>query len=146
MSPKANRAARTVGGRRAAQHRPHARGELARRERLRHVVVGAELEPDDAVGLLAARRQQDHRERRAGADPAAELEPVRSREHHVEHDEVGRLLLEQLARAVAVVGLERRVALALEVAHDDLAHDRLVVDDEDGGHGAHCGDGSITRR
>src|SRR5207237_8128713 len=33
-----------------------------------------------------------------------------------------------------VGGLERPVALPLEVADDPLAHDRLVVDDEDGGH------------
>ena len=48
--------------------------------------------------------------------------------------------------AVAVAGLERRVALALEVADDDLAHDRLVVDDEDGGHAAHCGGRCLTWR
>ena len=35
-------------------------------------------------------------------------------------------------------GLERPVPLALEVADDDLAHDRLVVDDEDGCHGRNC--------
>ena len=96
------------GCRRAAQNRPHADRELARRERLRHVVVGAELEADDPVGLLAARRQQDHRQVGARADPAAELEPVDAGEHHVEHDERRRSLLEQLARGVAVARLERR--------------------------------------
>ena len=40
-----------------------------------------------------------------------------------------------VAGVVAVAGLERRVPLALEVADDDLADDRLVVDDENGGHG-----------
>ena len=55
--------------------------------------------------------------------------------HEVEHDEARRVALEQLARA------ERRppassvsVALAPQVADDDLADDRLVVDDEDGAH------------
>ena len=81
------------GGRRRrgrpAEHRAHARRELARRERLRDVVVGAELEPDDPVGLLAACGEQDHGQARAAADPAAELQPVRARQHHVEHDELG---------------------------------------------------------
>ena len=81
---------------------------------------------------------------RARADPAAELEAVRSGQHDVEHDEVGRLALDERAGVVAVVRLERRVPLALEVAHDDLAHDRLVVDDEDGGHGPHGACGVIT--
>ena len=48
-----------------------------------------------------------------------------------EHHQAGKLALEQLAGAVAAVGLERAVAVALEIADDDLPHDRLVVDDED---------------
>src|SRR5438067_3361615 len=39
-------------GRRAAQDRLHARDELARVERLRHVVVGADLEADDLVDIF----------------------------------------------------------------------------------------------
>ena len=39
---------------------------------------------------------------------------------------------------VAVGGLERLEPVALEVADDDVADDRLVVDDEDGGHRRHC--------
>ena len=91
-----------------AQDGAHAHRELARRERLRHVVVGAELEPDDAVGLLAARRQQDHGQVGASADPAAELEAVGAGQHHVEHDEARLGRLDQRARVVAVAGLERR--------------------------------------
>jgi D-alanyl-D-alanine carboxypeptidase/D-alanyl-D-alanine-endopeptidase (penicillin-binding protein 4) len=112
----------------------HARGKLARRERLGDVVVGAELEPDDPIGLLPTRREHDHGQLGAGADPAAEREPVGAGQHDVEHDEVGQLALEQLAGTVAVGGLERAVAVALEIAHDDLAHDRLVVDHEDRRH------------
>src|SRR5581483_3483041 len=51
---------RRLGGSRAAQDGADARRELARREGLRDVVVRAELEPDDAIGLLAARGQHDH--------------------------------------------------------------------------------------
>ena len=113
-------------------------------ERLRHVVVRAELEPDDAIGLLTARGQHDHGQLRVRADPPAELQAVRARQHDVEDDEVRRLALDDRPRVVAVVGLERRVPLALEVALDDLAHDWLVVDDEDGGHGAHGACGVVT--
>src|SRR3954453_204669 len=116
------------------QHRPHPCGELAGRERLRHVVVGAEIEPDDPVRLLPPRRQQDHGKRRAASNPAAELEAVDSREHHVQHDQVYGLLLQHRSRRRAVVGLERRMPFPLQVAHDHFADDRLVVDYEDGGH------------
>jgi hypothetical protein len=53
-------------------------------------------------------------------------------------DEVRPLALDQPSCGVAVTGLERAVAVALEVADDDLADDRLVVDDEDGGHARDC--------
>ena len=57
-------------------------------------------------------------------------QPVGAGQHHVEHDEVGWTAFDQLARRVAVAGLERVEAVALEVASDDVAHDRLVVDDQ----------------
>ena len=48
------------------------------------------------------------------------------------------LLSKQLVGAVSVFCDERAVAVALEVADDDVAHDGVVVDDEDGCHSAHC--------
>src|SRR5712691_7027434 len=45
----------------ATQDRPHARDKLPRVERLRHVVVGADLEPDDLVDVFVARRQHQDR-------------------------------------------------------------------------------------
>ena len=65
---------------RAAQHARDAREQLHQRERLGHVVVGAELEAAHAIELRAARRKHDHRHpaRRAfaRADPPADLEAI----------------------------------------------------------------------
>ena len=81
------------------------------------------------------------------ADPAAELEPVRAGEHQVEDDEIEARALDQPRARVAVAGLERAVALTGEIADDDLAHDRLVVDDEDGCHRRSCAPAmSVTPR
>ena len=74
---------------RAPQHRPDPRDHLAGAERLDDVVVGAELEPDDPVGLLAARREDDDRDARRRAQLAADVEPGAVREPDVEQDEVG---------------------------------------------------------
>ena len=52
--PKAPRRVLTVRGAGAAQHRAHPREQLAHLEGLGQVVVGAELEADDAVDLLAS--------------------------------------------------------------------------------------------
>ena len=113
-----------------AEHGAHARRQLARREGLGDVVVGAELEPDDPVGLFAARRQHDHGQVAARPDPPAQRQPVGAGQHHVEDDEVGWAAFDQLPRGVAVARLDRVKAVALEVAGDNVAHDRLVVDDQ----------------
>jgi hypothetical protein len=120
---------------RSPQHRAHARGELARRKRLRDVVVGSELEPDDPIGLLDARGEEDHRQLGPAPNPPAELEPVGPREHDVEDDEARGAGLDQLARVVSVRRLERGESIAPEIPHDDVANDWLVVDDEDRAHG-----------
>src|ERR1700719_4216729 len=49
--------------------------------------------------------------------------------------ERGGVALEQPLGLVAAGRLERLVAVALEGAHDDIAHDRLVIDHKHGGHG-----------
>ena len=66
-------------------------GELARRERLRDVVVGAELEAGDPVGLLVARGQHHDRHLRLGAHLPADLEAVDPGQADVEHDEPDRV-------------------------------------------------------
>ena len=44
---------------------PHARDELVRAERLGEVIVGADVEADDAVGLLGTRGDHDDRRSRS---------------------------------------------------------------------------------
>ena len=45
----------------ATEQRIHARQQLEQTERLRDVVVGAKVEAEDLVGLLAARAEDEHR-------------------------------------------------------------------------------------
>ena len=136
VSPSnASRVGRRPRGRGAPENRLHAHRELAGRERLRDVVVCAELEPHDPVGLVAAGGEHDHRQVAARADPAAEREAVGARQHHVEDDELRLAPLDQLARRVAVAGDERLEPVPAQIPDDDVADDRLVVDHEDGGHG-----------
>ncbi len=121
--------ARTPGG--APQHRPHPRHELTRGEGLGDVVVGAQIEAHDPVGLLPPGGEHDHRDLGSRPDPAAQLQAVDARQHHVEHHQLGLGALDQVAGGDAVAGLEGAVPLAAQVGGDDLAHDRLVVDDQD---------------
>ena len=64
---------------RPAEHRPDAGHQLARRERLGHVVVGAGREADDPVDLLDARGQHHDVGVAERADLPARLDPVDSR-------------------------------------------------------------------
>src|SRR5579885_1199484 len=127
-------AGRLDGLPRAAQQRAHARHQLARRERLDHVVVGAHLEPDHAIDLGAARRDdQDRQAGELGVGPhlAADLEPRHPGQHQVEHDQVGRAAADTGERRSAVAFFFDREALAFEVVADELPDLALVLDHED---------------
>ena len=68
---------RLVVGRGAAEQRADARAQLARAERLGHVVVGAHVEAHHLFGLLRLGGQHQHRRPDLGAPQvAADLEAV----------------------------------------------------------------------
>ena len=79
-----------------AQRRAHARDELGQLERLRHVVVCAELEADDDVDRVARGREDHDRDAARLADLPADLVAVEPGQHEVEDDEVERLAAEPL--------------------------------------------------
>ena len=121
------------GGRRridAAQHGLDPRRELARRERLGDVVVGADLEPGDAVALLVARRQHQDRDVRAGANGAAHVEPVLAGQADVEDDHARLHALEASERILARPHPGDAVAALLEVGVDESADGFLVLDEQ----------------
>ena len=94
-----------------AQHRPHPGDQLARGERLGHIIVGAGLEAAHPVRLLAAAGQHD--DRHVGglgraADAAADFEAGNALDHPVEQDDVGRRLGGEQQRLVAVGRMRRR--------------------------------------
>jgi hypothetical protein len=115
----------------APQHRAHAQYELPGAERLDQVVVGAGLEPGQAVALLTQRGEHDHGDVGPGRpQPLADLEPGEPWQHEVEDDEVrprpggdG-----ECGRPVGrMLDLEAGVR---QVRADDLRHRRVVLDDE----------------
>src|SRR5262245_50187711 len=118
----------------ALEEAADAEHELARRERLGHVVVGAQLEAEDAIDLLAARGQEDDGDR-AGLDAPPKLledvDPRKLGEHPVEHDEVGLLLAGRLERHESVPGDPDEEALPREDVPEELRDVRFIFDDED---------------
>jgi hypothetical protein len=69
----------------------HPSHQLAEPERLHHVIVRAQFEAEHAVELLAARGDDDDRDRRTFPDAAAHVVPVHVRQTQVEQHDVTEL-------------------------------------------------------
>jgi hypothetical protein len=114
----------------APKHRTDSRNQLARAERLGHIIVGAGLEPADAVAFLAARGQHDDRDmrcRRLAPKPPANLDAAHPFDHPVEDDEVGHALVGEDQSLVAVGGADDVIAFAIEVPHQEVREGAVVL-------------------
>ncbi len=101
-------------------------------ERLWEVVVGAELEPSDAVlGGAGGREHQDHRRVFAGGDELAELIAVDAGEVAVEDDDLVWVDVELRRGFVAVVGDIRGDPLVAEPFGNPVCVAGHVLDDQD---------------
>ena len=98
----------------ASEQGTNAAAELPDRERLRDVVVGTELEPENLVQLLTSCGEHDDRDTALAAQPLADFEPVQPWEHHVQDDEIDVLVVETAQRVLAVTRLDDAVPVALE--------------------------------
>jgi len=130
----------------AAEDRAHAGDELGHRERLGHVVVGADVEAAHAVLLLAAGGQHDDRDLAglgAGAELAAELDTRNARQHPVKQDYVGARLIDGDERLLAVGRDLHGETLLLEVVGEEVADRLLVLDNKHPG--THAGLPSAIR-
>jgi len=114
-----------------AQDRAQPRQQLARLERLRQVVVGADLEPDHAVHRVAARGEHQHRGIGARTQPAADFQPVDVRQRQVEHQGVEGLACEALEPLVAGPGHGHAKARLAEIFRHHLGEAGVVLDQED---------------
>jgi hypothetical protein len=111
--------------------RAQSRTELAEAERLRQVVVGADVEPVDAIGdRVAGGEQQDRRPSIGCAEPAADLEAVDARQHHVEHDRVVVVLGPEPEAVGSVARYVDGVAVLAQATLEQGGHPRFVLDDE----------------
>ena len=97
-----NRAGATI----PAQERAYPRQHLAGVEGLGHVVVGPQLQPQDLVRVLDARR--DHNNGQIGqigvsADRACEIPSVAIRQHQIQQEQRRPIPAEHVQRGFAVV-------------------------------------------
>ena len=117
----------------AADERPQAGQQLGEGEGLDQVVVGAAVEPGDAVLEGAARGQhQDRRPDPFAAQPPAGLEAVDPGQHHVEDDRVVAASDRAIASASSpLAGDVDGQALLAQPAPQQRRHLHLVLDHQD---------------
>ena len=128
----------------AAQQRTGAGDQLARAERLDQIVVGAQLQADDAVLDLALGGEHDDGHVGVVADGAADTLARDAREHEVEDDQVEVVLGEFLQRLLAVADGGYPIVLALKICGYGIADGLLVLHQQDApGFVAH---GSLLRK
>ncbi len=106
---------------------------LARAERLDHVVVGAELQPEEPVVLLAPCAQDDDGGVVVlGAAAAQHLEAGHEGQHDVEDDDVGTALTPRLQGGQAVGGEHRLESGPPQIGRQDARDGGIVLDDQHG--------------
>jgi len=124
--------------RRASHDRPQARQQLGERERFRQVVVGAGVEPADAVADRIPRGQHQHRDPDLALTEAfQDREAVEAREHHVEQNRVVGGGLDHPERVFADSSDVSGMAFLTQPSGDQSCHFWFVLDDEHA-HGGHC--------
>lgn len=118
---------------RAPQHRTDAREQLARVEGLAEIVIGAELEPDDAVDVVSPRGEHEDRRPLHGrlrAHLLAQLEAVLARQHEVEQERIERLRLQRADQLVTVREVHHVDLVVAEVLADELGEADVVLDEQ----------------
>lgn len=143
-------AARGVRGQRGAldpaQQDMHPGGQLPHRERLGHVVVGADAEAHQHVGLVVPGGEHHHRHRTLGLDPAAHLQAVEARQHHIEDQQIGLPGLGGVHGGRAVGGRLHLETLGAQPGRDGLDDRRVVLNDQDPALGTRRGRGGAALR
>ncbi len=126
-SGAAPRAARLRG---APQDGADARHQFARVERLAEVVVGAELQADDAIDVIAARGEHEDRGVVRGAELAQHVEAADARQHHIQDQDLEIVRFEFRERIAAVVHALDLEVFGVQIFGEHLAQFAIVVDEQ----------------
>ena len=121
-----------------AQHGADAGQQLARVARLGEIILGAHLQPDDAIDIGAHRREHDDRRRRPPSAARA-ARSARPRAASSRRARSGRSVRGASFSRISI-GLPRRVgaeAVLVEEGGHQLADALVVIDDQDAGGEVH---------
>ena len=113
----------------AAEHGADAGDQLAHREGLGQIVVGAGVEAADAIAFLATRGQHDDRHVAGlglAADATADLDPRQFGQHPVQQNQIGQTLLDLQHPLFAIGGDHDAIAFLFKVVGQEGRQGVLV--------------------
>ena len=111
----------------AAQHCSHAGHKLTRREGLGDIVVRAQLQADEAVGLFDAGGEHNDRHVRPAPQRAADVQAIHSRQVQVEHNQIRPLVTRHSQRCCPVGSRNDAEPAPFQVIPRQLDDFRFVV-------------------
>ena len=115
----------------AAQDGAQSRGEFARRAGLGDVIVGAELQTQDAVDIVSAGGEHQNRNGASRTKPAQDFDARHARHHHVQHDDVMSPAQRLADRHFAVVRQRGLEPVLTQIVSQQGAEFDIVVDEQD---------------
>jgi hypothetical protein len=116
------------------QHRPDAGGKLARAERLGDVVVGAKVQPANAVFFTRPGSEKDYWNAgkiTAFPDLPADIKTAAAGHHDIKHEEDRRMLARQWQNVIAGSAKADIESAELQVVADQVADVRVIFEDND---------------
>ena len=115
---------------RSPEHGLHAGDKLARTERFRHVVVGADVEAVHAIGLFDPCCQHDDWNGGFGPQPSCDVETVHPRQAEIEHHQIGTARRGENQRVFASPRSQHVEPRVAQVVADYVRDPRVILDDQ----------------
>ena len=130
-----------------AQQGAHARLELAQRERLDQVIVGAQVEHADAFGQAVARGHHQHRQALAAAAQALQhLAAIQPRQAQVQHQQVVAVIAQRGVSLAAVRDVVHGMPAPAQRGADALGDGGIVFHQQDAHGDSDTGESGDTTR
>ena len=105
-----------------------ARQKLARLKGFRDIILSADLEPDNLIHRIAARREHDDRRCPRGGQLPKEGEAIRVRQHEIEEDQIKPVSLDRGERRGARCGVRHIELMVAQIVRDHGGEPDVVVD------------------
>ena len=113
-----------------AQYGPEASQQFAGVKGLCEVIVGAKLQAEDPVDVVAFGRQHDGRDIAHATDLLQDIEPAHTWQHDIEYDEVEVAGPQRFDTLFAAQARDDSQVVRLEILLEHLAQCPVVIDDK----------------